>query len=192
MGGRELDPCTQKLHAQKNKARLVKKATHAAEHALEDQLELIRLHLASSTLINDVSLSPLTSVPGGRMWGHVLQKPLPNTVNVSTTYSPPCWELIHTLLSRLSKIESSVNILLQAINLELLCSDLPSFANSSSFPLQRLFLEYHIWLLTLRMSSLRRHWTLPWRHLSKVNWIWLMGSFVWPSRLGRKTEKSCS
>ena len=77
MGGRELDPRTQKLHAQKDKACFVKKATHAAECALEDQLESIRLHLASSTLINDVSLSPLTSVPGGRMWGHVPQKPLP-------------------------------------------------------------------------------------------------------------------
>ena len=77
MGGRELDPHTQKSHAQKDKARVVEKATHAAEHVLEDQLESIRLHLASSTLMDDVSPSPLTSVPGGRMWGHVPQKPLP-------------------------------------------------------------------------------------------------------------------
>ena len=39
MGGRELDYCTQKLHAQKNKACLVEKAIHAAEHVLEDQLK---------------------------------------------------------------------------------------------------------------------------------------------------------
>ena len=143
MGGRELDPRTQKLHAQKDKACFVKKATHAAECALEDQLESIRLYLASSTLIDDVSPSPLTSVPGSRMWGHVPQKPLPNTVNVLTTYSPPHQELICTLLSQLSKIEFSVNTLSQAINSELLCSDLPSFANSSFFPRQCLFLEYH-------------------------------------------------
>ena len=93
--------------------------------------------------MDDVSPSPLTSVPGGRMWGHVPQKPLPNTVDVSTTYSPPCQELIHTLLCQLSKIKSSVNTLSQAIDSELLCSYLPLFANSSSFPLQCLFLEYH-------------------------------------------------
>ena len=87
MGGRKLDAHTQKLHAQKDKACLVKKAMHAAERALEDQLELIRLHLASSTLTDDVSPSPLTSIPGGRMWGCVLQESLPNTVDISTTYS---------------------------------------------------------------------------------------------------------
>ena len=72
-----------KLHAQKDKAYLVEKATHAAECALEDQLESIRLHLASSTLMDDISPSPLTSVPGGRMWGCVLQESLPNTVDIS-------------------------------------------------------------------------------------------------------------
>ena len=88
MGGRELDPRTQKLHAHKDKVCLVEKATHAAERALEDQLESIRLHLASSTLTDDVSPSPLTSAPGGRMWGYVPQKSLPDTVDISTTYSP--------------------------------------------------------------------------------------------------------
>ena len=46
--------------------------------------------------------------------------------------------------------------------------------------------------LTLRKSSLRGYQLLPWRHLSKVNWIWSMGSFMRPSQLGRKTKKSCS
>ena len=58
-------------------------------------------------------------------------------------YSPPCQKLIHTLLSELSKIESSVNTLSQTTDSELLCSYFLLFANSSSFPLQHLFFEYH-------------------------------------------------
>ena len=135
MGRRKLDPHNQKSHAQKDKVCLVKKATHAAEHALEDQLELIRLHFASSTLMDDISPSPLTSVPGGRMWGYVMQESLPNTVDISTTYSPSHQELIHTLLSQLSKIESSVDTLSQTIDSELLHLDLPLFINSSFFSL---------------------------------------------------------
>jgi hypothetical protein len=68
MGGREVDYRTQKSHAQKDKAHLVKKATREAERAVKDQLESIRLHLASTTLADDVLLSPSTSVPGGQMW----------------------------------------------------------------------------------------------------------------------------
>ena len=34
----------------------------------DNQLESIRLHLASTTLANDVLSSPSTSVPGGQMW----------------------------------------------------------------------------------------------------------------------------
>ena len=36
-----------------------------------------------------------------------------------------------------------MNTLSQTIDSELLCLDLPIFTNSSSFPLQHLFLEYH-------------------------------------------------
>ena len=50
IGGRQLDPRTQKLYAHKDKARLVEVARDVAECAIEDQLETIRLHLASSTL----------------------------------------------------------------------------------------------------------------------------------------------
>ena len=99
MGGMKLDPYTQKLHAQKNKACLVKQATHVAEHALENQLESIRLYLASLTLTDNVSPSPLTFVPGSRMWGYIPQNSLPNTADISTPYSPSCQELIYTLLS---------------------------------------------------------------------------------------------
>ena len=99
MGGRELDPRTQKLHAQKDKVHLVEKTTHVAEHAFEDQLESIRLHLASLTLTDDVSPSLLTSVPSGRMWGYIAQKSPPSKVDISTTYSPSHQELIYTLLS---------------------------------------------------------------------------------------------
>ena len=140
MGGREVDYRTQRSHAQKDKAHLVDKATKEAERAVEDQLESIRLHLASTTLTDDVSPSPSTSVPGGRMWA---RESFPDTGDISTTYSPSRRELIHNLLSRLSEIESSVNTLSQTLDSELLRSDLPLFVDSASFPLLHLFLEYH-------------------------------------------------
>lgn len=140
MGGRELDYRTQKSHAQKDKAYLVEEATKAADRAVEDQLESIRLHLASSTLLDDVSPSPSTSVPGGRMWA---SSPQASPPDVSATYSPSRRELIRTLLARLSEIESSVNTLLQTVDSELLRSNLPLFLDCSSFPLLHLFLEYH-------------------------------------------------
>ena len=66
MGG-QIDPGTQKSHVYKDKARLVEVASDAADHVIEDQLETIRVHLASSTLADDVSWSPSTSVPGERI-----------------------------------------------------------------------------------------------------------------------------
>jgi hypothetical protein len=131
-----------KLHAQKDKAHLVEKATREAEHAVKNQLESIRLHLALTTLVDDVLLSPSTSVPGGWMWAPTQRESLPDTGNISTTYSPSRWELICNLLSRLSKIESSMNTLSQTLDSELLHLDLLLFIDSS-FPLLHLFLEYH-------------------------------------------------
>jgi hypothetical protein len=144
MGGREVDYRTQKLHAQKDKAHLVEKAATEAECVIEDQLESIRLHLASSTLADDVSTSPSTSVPGGRMWVSAPPESLPDTGDISTTYSPSRRELICNLLRRLGEIEASVNTLSHALDSELLRSDLLLFVDSSSsFPLLHLFLEYH-------------------------------------------------
>ena len=143
MGGRQLDPRTQKSHAYKDKARLVELASDAAEHAIEDQLEAIRLHLASTTLADDVSSFPSTAVPGGRMWTYSSPESLPDTIDISATYSPPRQELIRNLLSRLSEIKSSVNALSQTVDSELHHLDAPLFVNSSSFPLHHLFLECH-------------------------------------------------
>ena len=67
MGGKQIDPHTQKLHAHMDKACLVEVASNAAKDAIENQLEMIRLHLASSTLVENISSSPSTTVPGGRM-----------------------------------------------------------------------------------------------------------------------------
>jgi hypothetical protein len=141
IGGRQLDPRTQKSHAHKDKARLVEVARDAAERAIEDQLETIRLHLASSTLADDVSSSP--SIPGGRMWTNAPRESLPDTIDISATYSPSRRDLIRNLLSRLSEIESSVEALSQTVNSGLQRSDAPLFINSSSFPLHHLFLECH-------------------------------------------------
>jgi hypothetical protein len=143
MGGKEVDYRTQKLHAQKDKAHLVEKAAKDAELAVEDQLESIRLHLASTTLSDNVSPSPPTSVPGGRMWVSAPQESLPDKDDTSTTYSPSRRELISNLLSRLGEIESFVNTLSDALDSELHRSDLSLFLDSSSFPLHHLFLEYH-------------------------------------------------
>jgi hypothetical protein len=143
MGGRQIDPRTQKSHAYKDKARLLELASDAADRAIEDQLETIRLHLASATLADDVSSSPSTSVPGGRMWTYSLGESLPHTVDISATYSLPRQDLIRNLLSRLSEIESSVNALSQAVDSEIEHLNASLFVNSSSFPLQRLFLECH-------------------------------------------------
>ncbi|KAF8817367.1 hypothetical protein BYT27DRAFT_7247259 [Phlegmacium glaucopus] len=118
MGGRDIDHCTQKSHAHKDKARLVEMATNAADHAVEDQIEAIRVHLSS-----DVSSSPLTSVPAGKMWAYVPQETLPDTVDISAIYSPSRRELVRKLLSRLSKIKSSVKVLSQTVDSELLRSD---------------------------------------------------------------------
>ena len=141
MGGRQLDPRTQKSHAYKDKARLVELASDAAEQAIEDQLETIRIHLASTTLADDVSSS--TAVPGGRMWAYSQRESLPETIDISATYSPPRQDLICNLLSRLSEIESTVNALSQTVDSELQHLDAPLFVNSSSFPLHHLFLECH-------------------------------------------------
>ena len=141
-GGRQLDPRTQKSHAFKDKARLVEVASEAAERAIEDQLETIRIHLASSALMDDVSSSPSTAVPGGRMWTYSPRESLPDTNDISATYSPPRQDLIRNLLSRLSEIESSVNALSQTVNSELQHLDAQPSVNSS-FPLHHLFLECH-------------------------------------------------
>jgi len=142
MGGNQVDPRTHKSHAHKDKARLVEVANDAAKAAIENQLETIRLHLASSTLADDISPSPSTTVPGGRMWTSALQESQ-TPDDISATYSPPRRDLIRNLLSRLSEIESSVNALSQTVDSKLLCSDMPLFLNSSSFPLHHLFLECH-------------------------------------------------
>ena len=98
MGGKQIDPHTQKLHAHKDKACLVEVANSAAKDAIENQLEMIRLHLASSTLVDNISSSPSTTVPGGRMWTPASQESqIPD--DISVTYSPPHRDIIRNLLS---------------------------------------------------------------------------------------------
>jgi hypothetical protein len=143
MGGRQLDRRTQKSHAYKDKARLVEMASDAAEHAIDDQLETIRLHLASTTLADDISSSPSTAVPGGRMWTYSPRESLPDPIDISATYSTPRQDLIRNLLSRLSEIESSVKALSQTVDTELQHLDAPLSVNSPPFPLHHLFLKCH-------------------------------------------------
>ena len=191
MGGRNVNYHTQKLHAQRDKAHLVKKATKEAKCAVKDQLESIRLHLASTTLADDVLWSPSTSVPGGRMWASAQWESLPDIGNIPTTYSHSCRELICNLLSQLSEIESSVNTLSQTLDSELLHLNLPLFIDSS-FSLLHLFLKYHNLDADLEKVKVKQHWLPLWRCLSKVNWTQSVRSFMQPNQLGRRIETNCS
>lgn len=143
LGGKDLDYRTHKWHAHKDKACLVERATHEAERAVEDQHEAIKLHLLASTLADDESPSPSALAPGGRMWAaYAPPESLPDTVDISATYSPSRRDLIRNLLSRLSEVESSMHILSHTVDSELLRLDLP-LSVDSSFPLHHLVLECH-------------------------------------------------
>ena len=109
--------------------------------------KLLKINLKQSGSILLLPLAddapPSTAVPGGRMWAYSQRESLPETIDISATYSPPRQELIRNLLSRLSEIESTVNALSQTVDSELQHLDAPPFVDSSSFPLHHLFLECH-------------------------------------------------
>ena len=135
--GREVDRRTQQSHALKDRTAqglqqedvlkevkdvLVQKATEAAGHVIQDQLDTITHHLATTTL-SDVASSPE-----------------PPILRSSRIDSPPAMcsssqARIHRSLKRLSEIETSVNVLDEEVTMRLYHSELPSFLNSQSFPL---------------------------------------------------------
>ena len=125
-GGKEVDHHTHQSHALKDRTSqglqadevkedkdvLVQKATEAAGHLIQDQLDIITHHLATTTL-SDVASCP------------------PETCSSSQART-------HRLLKRLSEIENSANILDAEVTMQLRLSALPSFLNSQSFPLASL------------------------------------------------------
>jgi hypothetical protein len=125
--GKEIDRRTQQSHALKDRTSqglkqadevkevkdvLVQKASEAAEHLIQDQLDIITHHLATTTL-SDVAQCP------------------PEIRSSSQART-------HRLLNRLSEIETSANILDTEVTMQLRRSALPSFLNSQSFPLASL------------------------------------------------------
>ena len=128
--GKEVDSRTHQSHSLKDRRAqglqqtdvsnevkdvLVQKATEAAGHVVEDQLDSITHYLAATTL-SDVTSSPEPPI-------------LPRPLSQACT---------HRLLKCLSEIESTVNVLDTKVTMELHRSELPSFLNSQSFPLASL------------------------------------------------------
>jgi hypothetical protein len=144
--GKEVDRRTQQSHALKDRTAqglqqadalkevkdiLVQKATEAAGHVIQDQLDTLTHHLATITL-TDVASSPK-----------------PPILSSSGIYSPlaicPSSQArTRRLLKRLSEIENSVNVLDAEVTTKLYRSELPSFLNSQSFPLASLIGKCHL------------------------------------------------
>jgi hypothetical protein len=138
--GKEVDRRTYQSHALKDRTAqglqqadvvkeakdvLVQKATEAAEHVIQNQLDTIIHHLATTTL------------------SHVASCPEPPIVSCSSINSTPAMRSssqarTHRLLKRLSEIETSANVLDTEVTMQLHRSSLPSFLNSKSFPLASL------------------------------------------------------
>jgi hypothetical protein len=135
--GKEVDRRTHQSHALKDRTAqgfqqadavkeakdvLVQKATEAAEHVIQNELDTIIHHLATTTLSDFAS------------------GPEPTILPSSGINSPPAMHSLsqartHRLLTRLSEIETSANVLDTEVTMQLHRSALPSFLNSQSFPL---------------------------------------------------------
>lgn len=120
--GKEVDRRTHQSHALKDRtSQGLQRATEAAEHVIQNQLDTIIHHLATTTL-SDVASCPEPPI-------------LPS----SGTNSPPAMRSssqarTHRLLERLSEIETAANVLDAEVTTQLHRSALPSFLNSDSFP----------------------------------------------------------
>jgi hypothetical protein len=126
--GKEVDHRTRQSHALKDRkaqdfqqSNIVEKATEAAEHAIQNQIDAITRHLATATVSDITShAEPPLSTSG-------INSP---PTNVSSSQART-----HRLLTRLSEIEASANDLDAEVTTRLQSSALPSFLNSQSFPL---------------------------------------------------------
>ena len=129
--GKEVDRRTHQSHALKDRTAqglqadvlkeikdvLIQKATEAAGHVIQDQLETITDHLTTITLSDVTSRTEPPILPS-------------SGINSQAR--------THRLLERLSEIETSVNVLDAEVTMQLYRSELPSFLISQSFPLASL------------------------------------------------------
>jgi hypothetical protein len=163
-GGRDVDHRTQQSHALKdrmiqgrqqadalkdNRILLAQKATEAAEQAIQDQLNTITQHLATTTLSDSASSAdlPADSNPD-----------LPRYVDPPTMKSPSRRAHIQRVLECLSEIEFSADALDEEVTTQLCRSQLPSFLNAQSFPLAQLvdkcrYLDADLAKITLKSAA---------------------------------------
>ena len=128
------------MHNIKDKAQLAQKALEATTRAVKEEVNAITSHLASQTLVDNISRLPPT--PAGHLWTKWTAKELPDTIHITAMYSPSCWQLVQNLISQLGKFDLLVKVLHKKVALGLQISDSPSFLNSPIFPLNHLYLEH--------------------------------------------------
>jgi hypothetical protein len=157
-GGQDVDVRTLKKHSIKDKIQSAQKASEAANRAVEEEVNAIASHLASQTLADNVSGLPCTQ--GGRLWSKCAAEELPESIDITATYSPSRRELLRNLLSKLGRFDSLTKALHEKVTLELQTSDSPYFLNSPTFPLnhlhlERLRLEAEIEIIKSKAASVR-------------------------------------
>jgi hypothetical protein len=124
--GKEVDHRTHHSHAIKDRTlQGFQQATEAAEHVIQNQLDTITHHLATTTLSN-VASSPEAPI---LLSSGISSPPVMRSSSQACT---------HRLLERLSEIETSTNVLNAEVTTQLHRSTLPSFLDSQSFPLASL------------------------------------------------------
>jgi hypothetical protein len=123
--GKEVDRRTHQSHALKDRTfQGLQQATEAAEHVIQNQLDTIIHHLATTTLSN-VASCPEPPI-------------LPNSMNSPPAMRSSSQARTHRLLERLREIETAANVLDTEVTTQLHRSALPSFLNSETFPLASL------------------------------------------------------
>ena len=120
-------------------SRMVQKTLEAATHAVKEEVNAITSHLASQTLVDNISRLP--PAPAGCLWAKWTAKELPDAIDIMAMYSPSRQELVQNLISQLGKFDSLVKVLHEKVALGLQISDLPSFLSLPIFPLNHLHLE---------------------------------------------------
>ncbi len=137
-GGVELEKRTYDAHARKDKIAITEKARDRADRAIQDELDAIAVHLASTTLLAD-NLAPASSAAGGRLWSR--QASAGTRAEKGEQESASRQEVIRNLLARLDEIDSQVDTLSDKV-----CHELAIFNKSHNvdltFPLRHLKAEF--------------------------------------------------
>jgi hypothetical protein len=134
-GGVDVDKRTYDNHSRKDKIALTKKAEEQAECAIQDQLDAIAVHLAATTLTDN--LAPRSSV-GGRLWSKSAYSAAKENGEAESASRQ---QSIRDLLARLAEIDSQVDALNDNVCHEVQVLDKSHMADST-FPLRHLKAEF--------------------------------------------------